>query len=149
MSINKVILVGNVGSDPVIRLTQTSKKIASFSLATSERWKDKDGVKQEKSEWHNISIMSDGAAKVVESYVKKGSKLYIEGQLQTQEWVDKNGVKRYTTNIVVNGFKGVIQLLDSKTQAAKVSAYDVGYKEHGLKKSNAVDDNNSDDEVPF
>lgn len=111
-SVNKVILIGNVGKDPEIRTTQGGDRIANFSIATSERWKDKGtGEQQEKTEWHKVVIFNDRIADVVEKYVKKGSKVYVEGSLQTRKWTDKDGVDRYSTEIVVGKFKGELTLL--------------------------------------
>ena len=116
MSINKVILIGNLGKDPEIRNTTDGKEVATFSLATSESWKDKNtGEKKEKTEWHRIVVFSQGLVGIVKSYVKKGSKLYIEGQLQTRKWTDKNGVDKYSTEIVLQGFNSTLQILNGLT----------------------------------
>lgn len=113
-SVNKVILVGNLGKDPVIRRTQDGRPIASFSIATSDSWKDKNtGEKREKTEWHNIVVFNEGLCRIIEQYVKKGSKLYIEGQLQTRKWQDQNGQDRYSTEVVLQGFNGALTMLDS------------------------------------
>ena len=111
-SVNKCILVGNVGKDPEIRRTQDGKAIANLSLATSESWKNKSGERQTKVEWHRISIFNENLVKVVESYVKKGAKLYIEGQLQTRKWTDQAGVEKYSTEVVLQNFNGVLTMLD-------------------------------------
>ena len=112
-SVNKMILVGNVGKQPEIKTTQHGKKIASFSIATSEKWKDKaTGEQREKTEWHNVVIFNEALAGVVERYVKQGSKLYIEGQHQTRKWSDKEGVERYSSECVLQGFNGTLVLLD-------------------------------------
>jgi len=114
-SVNKVILVGNVGQDPEVRQFQNGGQVCSFSLATSENWKDKNtGERREKTEWHRISIFNEGLVRVVQSYVKKGSKLYIEGQLETRKWQDKNGQDRYTTEVVLRGYGGNLTMLDSR-----------------------------------
>ena len=114
-SVNKVILVGNVGQDPEVRQFANGGQVCSFSLATSENWKDKNtGERREKTEWHRISIFSEGLVRVVQSYVKKGSKLYIEGQLETRKWQDQNGVDKYTTEVVLRGFGGTLTMLDSR-----------------------------------
>ena len=114
-SVNKVILVGNVGKDPEIRMMQDGSKLASFSVATSEFRKDKNtGERIDKTEWHKIVIFNDRIAEIVEKYVKKGSKLYIEGQLQTRKWTDQQGVDRYVTEVVLSKFKGELSLLDSR-----------------------------------
>jgi single-strand DNA-binding protein len=112
-SVNKVILVGNVGADPEIRTTNDGRRIANIRLATSESWRDKSGEKHERTEWHRVVIFNDGLAKVVEGYVKKGSKLYIEGQLQTRKWTDQTGNERFSTEVVLQGFGGTLTLLDA------------------------------------
>jgi len=113
-SVNKVIIIGNVGQDPEIRQTQNGDAIANLSIATSESWKDKNtGERKEKTEWHKVSIFGK-TAEIVEKYVNKGSKLYIEGQLQTRKWTDKDGNERYTTEVVVQGYNGNMTMLDSK-----------------------------------
>lgn len=114
MSLNKAILIGNVGKDPEIRSMQSGDRVASFSLATSERWKNKDGEKQEKTEWHRVSCFNQGLVKVIENYVKKGSKIYLEGQIETRKWTDKDGVEKYSTEIILRPFKSELVLLDSK-----------------------------------
>lgn len=114
-SLNKVMLIGNVGKDPEIRSTQDGKEIANFSIATSESWKDKNtGERKEKTEWHKIVIFNQNLAAVVRNYVRKGSKLYIEGQLQTRKWTDKDGVEKYSTEIVLQNFVGTLIMLDGK-----------------------------------
>lgn len=112
-SVNKVILIGNVGKDPEIRTFGNGGKVANFSIATSEQWKDKQGQRQEKTEWHNIAVFSDGLVGVIERYVKKGSKLYIEGKLQTRKWQDRDGNDKYTTEVVLQGYGGTLTMLDS------------------------------------
>ncbi|MBA4747483.1 MAG: single-stranded DNA-binding protein [Sphingopyxis sp.] len=112
-SVNKVILIGNLGKDPEIKSFQNGGKIANFSIATSETWKDKmSGEKKERTEWHNISINGDGLVGVVERYLKKGSKVYIEGSLRTRKWQDRDGNDRYTTEVVVAGMSGALTMLD-------------------------------------
>lgn len=113
-SVNKVILLGHLGKDPESRAMTSGDKIVSFSLATSERWKNKDGEKQEKTEWHNIVIFNPNIAKIAEAYLHKGSKVYLEGSLQTRKWTDKNGNDKYTTEVVIQKFRGELTLLDSK-----------------------------------
>jgi single-strand DNA-binding protein len=113
--LNKVILIGNVGQEPVIRSTSSGKEIMSLTIATSEFWKDKaTGEKKEKTEWHKISIFNENLVSLVKSYVKKGSKLYIEGSLQTKKYVDNSGVEKYTTEIVLQNYSGALIMLDSK-----------------------------------
>jgi len=113
-SVNKVILVGNLGKDPEIRSFQNGGRVASFSLATSESWKDKTtGEKKDRTEWHRVSVLNDKLVEVVERYIKKGSKLYIEGQLETRKWTDKDGQEKYSTEVVLRPFRGEITMLDS------------------------------------
>ena len=111
--INKVILVGNLGRPPELKQTTTGNTLANIALATSKTWNDKAGVKQERTEWHNITVFGK-LAEIVGQYCQKGTKLYVEGELQTEKWQDKQGNDRYTTKVIVNGFGGVIQMLDSK-----------------------------------
>jgi single-strand DNA-binding protein len=112
-SVNKVILVGNVGADPEIRRTQDGRPIANIRLATSETWRDKNtGERKEKTEWHRVVIFNEGLCKVVEQYVKKGAKLYLEGALQTRKWQDQQGQDRYSTEVVLQGFNSVLTMLD-------------------------------------
>jgi single-strand DNA-binding protein len=151
MSINKVILVGNVGGDPEIRSTQDGREIANFSLATSESWKDKaSGEKKEKTEWHRVVIFSQGLAGIVKNYVKKGSKLYIEGSLQTRKWTDNQGVEKYTTEIVLQNFNSTLQVLDSRDRSSSSDSY--SSQSSGGQKSRGSDINieeHPDDEIPF
>ncbi len=112
-SVNKVILVGNLGKDPEVRRLNSGDQVVSFSVATSENWRDKtSGERKEKTEWHNVVIFNENLGKVVEQYCKKGSKVYVEGQLQTRKWQDKEGNDRYTTEIVLQRFRGELTLLD-------------------------------------
>jgi single-strand DNA-binding protein len=122
-SVNKVILVGNVGKDPEIRRTQDGRPIANLSLATSEKWRDKStGERKEKTEWHRVVIFSEPLCKVVEQYVKKGSKLYIEGALQTRKWTDQSGAEKYSTEVVLQGFSGTLTMLDGASGGRGASA---------------------------
>lgn len=119
-SVNKMILVGNVGKQPEIKTTQHGKKIASFSIATSEKWKDKaTGEQREKTEWHNVVIFNEALAGVVERYVKQGSKLYIEGQHQTRKWEADNGETKYMSECVLQGFNGTLVLLDKMNSSQR------------------------------
>ncbi|MEH3092427.1 MAG: single-stranded DNA-binding protein [Agrobacterium cavarae] len=114
-SVNKVILVGNVGADPEIRRTQDGRPIANLRIATSESWRDRtSGERKEKTEWHTVVVFNEGLCKVVEQYVKKGAKLYIEGALQTRKWQDQNGNDRYSTEIVLQGFNSTLTMLDGR-----------------------------------
>jgi len=111
-SVNRVILLGNVGADPEIRRTQAGKPIANIRLATSESWRDANGERKEKTEWHTVVCFNEGLCKVIENYVKKGSKIYIEGALQTRKWQDQSGNDRYSTEVVLQGFNCTLTLLD-------------------------------------
>jgi len=114
-SLNKVTLIGNLGNDPEIRSMNNGGKVATLSVATTESWKDKNsGEKREKTEWHRVVIFGDGLVRVAESYLKKGSKVYIEGSLQTRKWQDRDGNDKYTTEIVLQGFGGTLIMLDSR-----------------------------------
>lgn len=114
-SVNKVILIGNLGADPDIRTFESGDKVANLSVATSERWKDKNtGERKEKTEWHRVSVFG-GAAGVCEQYLKKGSKVYIEGQLETRKWTDQSGQDKYTTEVIVRGYNGSLTMLDGKS----------------------------------
>jgi single-strand DNA-binding protein len=115
-SVNKVILIGNVGKDPEIRRTQDGRPIANLSIATSESWRDKNsGEKKERTEWHRVVVFSEPLCKVIEQYVKKGAKLYIEGQLQTRKWQNKEGQDQYSTEVVLQGFSGTLTMLDGRS----------------------------------
>lgn len=114
-SVNKVILVGNLGKDPEVRRTQDGRPIVHLSVATSENWKDKStGERRERTEWHRVVIFNEGLARVAEQYLKKGAKVYVEGQLQTRKWTDQNGQDRYTTEIVLQGFNSTLTMLDGR-----------------------------------
>ncbi len=118
-SVNKVILVGNLGADPEIRRLNSGEPVVNLRIATSESWRDKNsGDRKEKTEWHQVVIFNDNLAKVAEQYLKKGMKVYIEGQLQTRKW-EKDGVERYTTEIVLQKFRGELQMLDSRGQGGE------------------------------
>ena len=114
-SVNKVILVGNVGKDPEVRTTQDGTKIVQFSLATSETWNDKaSGERKERTEWHRVVCFNDRIGDVIEKYVRKGSKVYVEGALQTRKWTDQAGVEKYSTEVIIGRFRGELTLLDSR-----------------------------------
>ncbi len=123
-SVNKVIIVGNVGKDPEIRSTQSGGKIANVTLATSESWNDKaSGERKEKTEWHRVVIFNDRLVDVVERFVKKGEKLYVEGSLQTRKWTDQSGQEKYTTEVVVDRFRGDITLLGGRSGGGGGESY--------------------------
>ena len=121
-SLNKVTLIGNLGKDPEIRSFQNGGRVANFSVATSENWQDKkSGDRVEKTEWHRVSILSDGLVGIAEKYLKKGSKVFVEGRLETREWTDKDNNKRYSTEVVLRPYSGELILLDRKDDAAAPS----------------------------
>jgi single-strand DNA-binding protein len=124
-SVNKVILVGNLGKDPEMRMTQEGGKIATFSVATSEYWKDKETQeRKDRTEWHRIVIFNEKLADVAEKYLRKGSKVYLEGQLQTRKWTDQAGIEKYTTEVVLTRFKGELAMLDSARSQGDSHGYD-------------------------
>jgi len=126
-SVNKVILVGNLGADPEIRNLPSGGKVVNLSIATSENWKDKNtGERREKTEWHRVVIFSEGLARVAESYLKKGSKVYIEGQLQTRKWQDQSGADKYSTEVVLQGFNSNLTLLDGRGDGDSAGGGDGG-----------------------
>ena len=133
-SVNKVILVGNLGKDPEIRNTQTGSKIVNLTLATSETWNDKaSGERKEKTEWHRVVVFNDRIADVAERFLKKGSKVYVEGALQTRKWTDQSGVEKYSTEVVIGAFRGELTMLDGARGAgggdnAEAGGYSGGYQ---------------------
>ncbi|MGB5093940.1 MAG: single-stranded DNA-binding protein [Parvibaculum sp.] len=151
-SVNKVILIGNLGADPEIRRTQDGRPIANLRIATSESWRDKNsGERKEKTEWHRVVIFSEGLCKIAEQYLKKGSKVYIEGALQTRKWTDQSGVEKYSTEIVLQGFNAVLTMLDGKAGGGAggggdYGASDMGGSGGGSRGSFSQD---LDDEIPF
>ena len=152
-SLNKVMLIGNLGADPIIRQTQDGKKLAQLSLATSESWKDKNtGEKRDKTQWHRIVIFNDGLAGVVENYLKKGSKIYIEGQLQTRKFTDNNGVEKYTTEVVWANDNGSLTMLDSRGGASEFTGEPSSQIDQDMGQDSnfsSSDDLDIDDEIPF
>jgi single-strand DNA-binding protein len=152
-SVNKVILIGNLGKDPEIRRTQDGKPIANLSIATSESWRDKStGERKEKTEWHRVVIFSEPLCKVVEQYLKKGSKVYLEGQLQTRKWTDKDGVEKYSTEIVLQGFHAVLVMLDSAKGGSREyedERRDDQETATHIGKDRAQNARDMDDEIPF
>lgn len=141
-SVNKVILVGNLGKDPEVRRLNSGEPVVNFTIATSETWRDKNsGDRKEKTEWHNVVVFNDNLAKVAEQYLKKGMKVYVEGQLQTRKWQDKDGNDKYTTEIVLQKFRGELQMLDSRNSGdggGQVS-YDRGGDSGGRGRSGGSD----------
>ena len=151
-SINKVILLGRLGADPEIRMSQDGKKIAKFSLATSENWKDKQsGEKKEKTEWHKVIIFSSGLADITEKYLKKGSLIYIEGQISSRKYTDQSGIEKYITEIVLQGYNCQLTMIDNRSENSEnLSSPSI---DNTLDKKESVDDSlqgiDIDDEVPF
>lgn len=155
-SVNKVILIGNLGKDPEIRSFPNGGRVANFSIATSESWKDKSsGEKKERTEWHRISVTNDALVGVVERYVKKGSKVYIEGQLETRKWTDKDGQEKYTTEVVLRPYRGELTMLDSRGSGGGASDFgggDFDQPQSGGSSGGsfaASSKNDMDDEIPF
>lgn len=164
-SMNKVILIGNVGKDPEIRTFGNGGKVANMTVATSESWKDKQsGEKREKTDWHNVAVFNDGLVGIVERFVKKGTKLAIEGKLQTRKWQDRDGNDRYTTEVVLQGPKASIVLLGSKSDGGGGSGYSSsgsrsssgGSQDYGSHRGGNAgqdqsrkDDFDLDDDIPF
>ena len=147
-SVNKVILIGNLGRDPEARSFQNGGKVVELRIATSESWKDKaSGERKEKTEWHTVKVFSEGLANVAEKYLRKGSKVYVEGALATREWRDQSGVDRYATEVVLQGFNAVLTMLDGGGDARGSTASESKRVAPG--KSNAGFPDDLDDQVPF
>ena len=151
-SVNKVILIGNLGKDPEIRSMQDGREIANLTLATSDSWKDKmTGERKEKTEWHRVVIFNENLVKLVKSYLKKGSKVFVEGSLQTRKWTDQAGAEKYTTEIVLQNFNGNITMLDGKSGGGSDSS-DRGndnYNDRGPAQTAVSSGAQLDDEIPF
>ncbi len=155
-SVNKVILVGNLGADPEIRYTQAGKKIANLRLATSESWKDRQsGERREKTEWHRVVIFNEGLANITEQYLKKGSKVYVEGQLQTRKWQGNDGQDRYSTEVVLQSFNSALTMLDGRSGGSgdfggpSDSGGDPGWGGPDSGGSGGSVGGDLDDEIPF
>ena len=155
-SVNKVILIGNLGADPEIRRTQDGRPIANLRVATSESWRDKTtGERKEKTEWHRVVIFNEGLCKIVEQYLKKGSKVYLEGALQTRKWQDKDGHDRYSTEVVLQGFNSQLTMLDTRGGGASAEGDDFGSsgpsasRERKPALAGAGKSADMDDEIPF
>jgi len=150
-SVNKVIIMGNLGKDPEIRNFPNGGRVCNFSVATSESWRDKNsGEKQERTQWHNISILSEPLVNIAERFLKKGSKVYLEGQLETRKWQDNSGSDRYTTEIVLRPYKGEITLIDNKSDSNMTNEPITNNQMDEIQEnsvSSNVDD--FDDEIPF
>jgi len=165
-SVNKVILIGNLGKDPEVRRMQDGRPVVNFSVATSETWRDKaTGERKEKTEWHRVVIFSEGLAKIAEQYLKKGSKVYLEGSLQTKKWQDQSGQDKYTTEVVLQGFSSVLTMLDRASDRGGGGGGDFGSddssgsfgssgpsareKQPALAGAGAGKRGDMDDEIPF
>tara|TARA_B110001454_G_C12707248_1_gene429128 strand:+ start:1034 stop:1501 length:468 start_codon:yes stop_codon:yes gene_type:complete len=153
-SVNKVILLGNLGRDPEIRSMQSGKKMASFSIATSKRWKDRNTQEQkENTSWHNIVVFNEGLVDVIEKYIKKGSKIYVEGELSTRKYQDKDGNDRYTTEVVLQGYNSTLTMLGSNSststqQESSITSNNEDQLEDNFDSSSS-DSSNTDDDIPF
>ena len=154
-SVNKVIIVGNLGKDPEVRTFPNGGKVCNFSVATSETWRDKNsGEKQERTQWHNIAIFSEPLVNIAERFLKKGSKIFVEGQLETRKWQDNAGADRYSTEVVLRPYKGELTLLDNKSEMGNTQRESLSESTTSVMPQNnenspslAVDD--FDDEIPF
>ena len=151
-SVNKVILIGNLGADPEIRHTQDGRPIVNLRLATSESWRDKSsGERREKTEWHRVVIFNEGLCRIAEQYLRKGSKVYVEGQLQTRKWEDQSGQERYSTEVVLQGFNSALTMLDGRQGGGMGDAPSGGGGDFG--RTSALGggsfDKELDDEIPF
>ena len=146
-SVCKVILIGNLGADPEIKRTQDGRPIANLRIATSETWKDKNtGERKERTEWHRVVVFNEGLCKVIEQYVHKGSKVYIEGTLQTRKWQDQSGADRYSTEIVLQGFNGSLTMLDSRNDSQGQSG---GQSNNYADQSSGGKSYDDSEEIPF
>ena len=152
-SLNKVLLIGRLGADPEIKQMVNGKSVARLSLATSQSWKDKNtGEKKEKTEWHRVVIFNDGIGRIAEQYLKKGSTVYIEGQLQTRKWTDQSGQEKYTTEIVLQRYRGELTLLGSRSNSEATNETQSNEINQNNKKPDDVltnDDIINDDDIPF
>ena len=157
-SINKVMLLGNLGQDPVVRTSQDGNKIVQLSIATSDRWKDRNsGEQREKTEWHRVVIFNDNLSNIAEQYLKKGSTVFVEGQLQTRKWQDQNGIDKYTTEVVLGRFRGELAMIGSRSDSPNISDTQDHISEHNASNEITQKDSNPpmggagdlDDEIPF
>ena len=145
-SLNKVMLIGRLGQDPEVRSTQDGRSLCTFSIATSESWNDKNtGEKREKTEWHRIVVFNEGLVNIIQQYVKKGSNVFIEGQLQTRKWEDKDGIEKYNTEVVLQGFNSTFKMLDGRNTNSIENNFD---------QNNSISDSGNfdadiDDDIPF
>lgn len=157
--VNRVILVGNLGADPEVRRTQDGRPIANLRIATSETWRDKaTGERKEKTEWHRVVIFNEGLCRVAEQYLRKGAKVYIEGQLQTRKWTDQSGVEKYSTEVVIKGYGDTLTMLDGpRSDGGEPEAENSYARAHGKARATApgretggpLRPSDMDDEIPF
>jgi single-strand DNA-binding protein len=149
-SVNKVILVGNLGRDPEVRAFQNGGKVCNLRIATSEQWRDKNsGERRERTEWHNVAIFSDPLVRVAEQYLRKGSKVYIEGQLETRKWQDQSGQDRYTTEVVLRPYRSELTMLDGRDGGQSMPSTGSGIDDRSSGPSAAGFSNDLDDDIPF
>ena len=158
-SVNKVILLGNLGRDPEVRSTQDGTKIVNLNIATSERWKDRNsGEQRERTEWHRVVIFNENLARIAEQYLRKGSTVYLEGQLQTRKWTDQQGVEKYTTEVVLQRYRGELTLLGSRNEGAASLPSDNGPMQTGMGAAGVTSgaaippmagSDDLDDDIPF
>ena len=157
-SVNKVMLLGNLGQDPVVRTSQDGNKIVQLSIATSDRWKDRNsGEQREKTEWHRVVIFNENLSNIAEQYLKKGSTVFIEGQLQTRKWQDQNGIDKYTTEVVLGRFRGELAMIGSRSDSPNISDTQDHISEQNASNEITQKDSNPpmggagdlDDEIPF
>ncbi len=149
-SLNKVLLIGRLGNDPEIKQMSNGKNVARLSVATSETWKDKNsGERKEKTEWHRVVIFNEGLVGVVQQYLKKGSQVYIEGQIQTTKYTDNNGQEKYSTQIILQGYNSTLTMLGSSNSGGKIEDNSMNQDSSSLPSDNNVTSNELDDEVPF
>ena len=148
-SVNKVIIIGNLGRDPEVRTFQNGGKVVNLRIATSETWKDASGERKERTEWNSVAIFSEPLCRIAEQYLKKGSKVYIEGQLETRKWQDQSGADRYTTEVAVRPYRGELTLLDAKPSGDGRSGDEGSYGGGYGSGSHGYRDSIEDDEIPF
>jgi len=144
-SLNKVMLIGNLGNDPEVRSTQDGRSLCTFSIATTESWKDKNsGERRDKTEWHRIVIFNEGLVRIAEQYLKKGSKVFLEGQLQTRKWEDKDGIEKYTTEVVLQNFNGNLTMLGGRNDNSSGD-----FANDSISNESTSISSDMDDDIPF
>jgi single-strand DNA-binding protein len=149
-SVNKVILIGNLGRDPEVRTFQNGNKVCNLSIATSEKWRDKNsGERKERTEWHSVAIFSEPLAKVAEQYLRKGSKVYIEGQLETRKWQDQSGNDKYSTEVVLRPYSSTLTMLDGGGNDNSGGGYGAPQQQQSQQQPSRDLDRDLDDEIPF